>query len=148
MFWAVLFYSAHKIIWLTSRRRSPLPFRPHSSARRTSPGFGNDTIPSKPFASFTERRQCGVWLRSFPDWVFFSFFTAFPPSHLLLLCSLIVLQKKVSSEKVEDLVKGERIVPLVLDFYATRCGPCALRAPPQKLEMVTPQPLLPLFLAL
>lgn len=43
-------------------------------------------------------------------------------------------QKKLSAKEIEEIVKGERKVPLVIDFYATWCGPCILMA--QELEMV------------
>jgi thiol-disulfide isomerase/thioredoxin len=43
-------------------------------------------------------------------------------------------QKKLSAQEVQELVKGERNVPLIIDFYATWCGPCILMA--QELEMV------------
>lgn len=45
-----------------------------------------------------------------------------------------VLQKKLTAKEVQELVKGERTVPLIVDFYATWCGPCILMA--QELEMV------------
>lgn len=47
------------------------------------------------------------------------------------------VQKKLSAEEVQELVRGERNVPLIIDFYATWCGPCILMA--QELEMVFAQ---------
>ncbi|KAL5572779.1 hypothetical protein UlMin_022376 [Ulmus minor] len=44
------------------------------------------------------------------------------------------LVKKLSAEEIQELVKGERNVPLIIDFYATWCGPCILMA--QELEML------------
>ncbi|KAG6628356.1 hypothetical protein I3843_14G010700, partial [Carya illinoinensis] len=44
------------------------------------------------------------------------------------------LAKKLSADEVQELVKGERNVPLIIDFYATWCGPCILMA--QVLEML------------
>ncbi|KAM0825917.1 hypothetical protein ACQ4PT_069225 [Festuca glaucescens] len=44
------------------------------------------------------------------------------------------LVKKVSAKEVEELVRGERKVPLIVNFYATWCGPCVLMA--QDIEML------------
>ena len=46
----------------------------------------------------------------------------------------LVWQKKLSAKEIQELEKGERNVPLIIDFYATWCGPCILMA--QELEMV------------
>ncbi|EOY19739.1 Thioredoxin z, P,TRX z isoform 2 [Theobroma cacao] len=50
------------------------------------------------------------------------------------------LVKKMSAQEVEELVRGERSVPIIIDFYATWCGPCILMA--QELEMVRGLPTL------
>ncbi|KAJ9558038.1 hypothetical protein OSB04_012652 [Centaurea solstitialis] len=44
------------------------------------------------------------------------------------------LIEKFSAKEIQELVKGERNVPLIIDFYATWCGPCTLMA--QELEMI------------
>lgn len=47
---------------------------------------------------------------------------------------VFIFQKKYSAEEIQELVRGDRSVPVILDFYATWCGPCILMA--QELEMV------------
>ncbi|KQJ98130.1 hypothetical protein BRADI_3g35050v3 [Brachypodium distachyon] len=41
---------------------------------------------------------------------------------------------KVTAKELEELVRGVRKVPLIVDFYATWCGPCVLMA--QDIEML------------
>ncbi|KAJ7949360.1 Thioredoxin-like protein CITRX, chloroplastic [Quillaja saponaria] len=44
------------------------------------------------------------------------------------------LVKKLSAHEIQELVRGEINVPLIIDFCATWCGPCILLA--QELEML------------
>jgi thiol-disulfide isomerase/thioredoxin len=60
----------------------------------------------------------------------FEIFIFFP----ILISVFLGGQKKLSAQEVQELVKGERNVPIIIDFYATWCGPCILMA--QELEMV------------
>lgn len=65
-----------------------------------------------------------------------------PPFERKLLCPPVAgkyiredyLVKKLSAEEIQELVKGERNVPIIVDFYSTWCGPCILMA--QELEML------------
>ena len=43
-------------------------------------------------------------------------------------------QEKVSADKLNEYLMEERTVPIVIDFYATWCGPCVILA--QELERV------------
>ncbi|KAG0523489.1 hypothetical protein BDA96_07G127900, partial [Sorghum bicolor] len=48
------------------------------------------------------------------------------------------LVRKVSAEEVQELVRGHTKVPLIVEFYATWCGPCVQMA--QDIEMVRHAP--------
>ena len=81
-------------------------------------------------------KQNWVWnfLIFFP--ILMSMLSGHPDWAWSLMHMFVVLgeQKKLSAQEVQELVKGERSVPLIIDFYATWCGPCILMA--QELEMV------------
>ncbi|XP_071690168.1 thioredoxin-like protein CITRX, chloroplastic [Rutidosis leptorrhynchoides] len=57
---------------------------------------------------------------------------ATPPSGKFLRQDYLV--KKFSAKEIQEVVRGERNVPLIIGFYATWCGPCILMA--QELEML------------
>jgi thiol-disulfide isomerase/thioredoxin len=57
---------------------------------------------------------------------------------VLMLGHFLSLQQKVSARELDDILANERSSPMVVDFYATWCGPCILLA--QELEQVLSQP--------
>ena len=67
-----------------------------------------------------------------------NFRRAITPDHgMLTQCcyrcyTFFLEQKKVTSSELDNLLGGERSMPIVIDFYATWCGPCILLA--QELE--------------
>ncbi|XP_057807905.1 thioredoxin-like protein CITRX1, chloroplastic [Salvia miltiorrhiza] len=100
---------------------APPPLQPPNSSpcsRKPNTLFFTSTFDSRPSTLSTQRLSRKLICK--------------PPAGKYLSDDYLV--KKLSAKEIQELVKGERNVPLIIDFYATWCGPCVLMA--QELEML------------
>ncbi|KAG1346826.1 Thioredoxin-like protein CITRX, chloroplastic [Cocos nucifera] len=102
----------------------------------TSFGFASPRLltPRSPFFGLSSTKPLSSWISLSQKCSSSSVRRLVAKSPLAKYIREDYLVKKVSAKEVQDLVNGERSVPLIVDFYATWCGPCIIMA--QDLEML------------
>ncbi|KAJ9179546.1 hypothetical protein P3X46_011322 [Hevea brasiliensis] len=108
--------TAFSSIFTSQASSSSFPLSSLKNHRGNSLFSANNTAQNRPFSLSTQPRRL---LRR-------------PPQGKYVREDYLV--KKKTAQEIQELVRGERNVPLIIDFYATWCGPCILMA--QELEML------------